>query len=359
MYLKQLKLLDFRSYKKREFDFSKKINLVWGENATGKTNLLEAIYLLSLGESFRARRVDEMVRFGNEWGRVSGLVEDENGEKKLEIMITKGEVNGKRVAKRKYVVDEASKRKKDYVGNLPVVLFRPEDLEILFGSPYKRRDFLDRVLFQVDVEYVRSFGVYNQALKRRNKILDAVREEVATTYSLTFWNGLLIKHGQMLTEKRNELIGFINHLWDRSDLFNGLSIEYDKSVVSERRLEQYKNEEVAAGYTLVGPHKDDLLVEMVMKQNGKGKKKRDLGKYGSRGEQRMAVLALKMGEIYYLENRLDEKPILLLDDIFSELDGSHEKEVLRVMEGRQVIVTTADEKDLQLFGRVKRIELTQ
>ena len=357
MNLKQLELLDFRSYKNKELRFSKGINVIWGENAVGKTNLLESVYLLSLGESFRARKIDEMIRFGNEWGRVSGVVEDGGEKKKLEIMITKGVVNGKRVAKRKYVVDEASKRRKDYVGNLPVVLFRPEDLEVLSGSPDGRRNFLDQVLFQVDTEYVRSFGVYSQALRRRNKILDAVKEGVATEHSLTFWNGLLIKHGQVLTEKRGELIGFINHLWNRSDLFSDLSIEYDKSVISEKRLEQYKNEELAAGYTLVGPHKDDVTIEMKMKQNGESEEKRDLGRYGSRGEQRMAMLAMKMGEIYYLEEHLVEKPVLLLDDIFSELDEIHEKEVLRVMEGRQVMVTTADEGDLKLFGKVKKIRL--
>jgi DNA replication and repair protein RecF len=358
MYLKKLKLIDFRGYKNKEFAFSKGINIIWGENAVGKTNLLESIYLLSLGESFKARKIDEMVRFGNEWGRVSGTVEDTEGEKELEMMVTKGEVNGKKVAKRKYVVGGASKRRVDYVGNLPIVLFRPEDLEVLSGSPDGRRNFLDQVLFQVDVEYVRSFGVYNQALRRRNKILDAVREGMATKHSLTFWNGLLVKHGQVLTEKRSELIGFINHLWSRSDLFNDLSIEYDRSVISEKRLEQYKNEELAAGYTLVGPHKDDLTIEMKMEQNGEGEEKRDLGRYGSRGEQRMAILALKMGEIYYLEEYLTEKPVLLLDDIFSELDDGHEEEVLRVMEGRQVMVTTADEKDLRLFEKAKKIKLS-
>ncbi len=359
MNLKQLKLLDFRSYKNETFDFSDGINVIWGENATGKTNLLEAIYLLSLGESFRARKIDEMVRFGSEWGRISGAIDDGGGEKKLEIVITKGEINGKRVAKRKFVVDEASKRKKDYVGNLPAVLFRPEDLEILSGSPDGRRNFLDQILFQVDVGYITSFGVYGQALRRRNKILDAIKEGVANKHSLTFWNGLLVKHGQVLMEKRSELVGFINHLWDRSDLFNDLSIEYDKSTISEKRLEQYKNEELAAGYTLVGPHKDDITVEMKMKLNGEDEQKRDLGKYGSRGEQRMAILALKMGEIYYLEEHLAEKPILLLDDIFSELDDGHGEEVLRVMEGRQVVVTTADEKDLDLFGKVNKIELNK
>jgi DNA replication and repair protein RecF len=359
MHVGNLRLLSFRSYKKKNFEFSNGINVVWGENAAGKTNLLEAIYLLSLGESFRARRIDEMVRFDDEWGRVSGVVVDDGEEKNMEIVINRGEVNGKRVAKRKYIIDEASKRKKDYVGNLPVVLFRPEDLETLSGSPDKRRGLLDQVLFQVDTEYVRSHGVYTQALKRRNKILNRIKDGVATKHSLAFWDGLLVKHGQVLTEKRSGLMGFMNHLWDRSELFKGLSLEYDKSVISEKRLEQYKSEEVAAGYTLVGPHKDDFVVRMRMNADSDEVRERDLGKYGSRGEQRMAVLALKMGEIYYLEEHLAEKPILLLDDIFSELDEGHEKEVLRVMEGRQVVVTTADEKDLTLFGRVKKINLVK
>jgi len=118
-------------------------------------------------------------------------------------------------------------------------------------------------------------------------------------------------------------------------------------------LDQYRDEELAAGYTLVGPHKDDL---QILSLNGKGRK-RDLSIYGSRGEQRMAVLALKMGEIYFMEEKLKDKPLLLLDDIFSELDEGHKSEVLRVMEKRQVIATTADKSDVKLFEKGKKIEL--
>lgn len=179
--------------------------------------------------------------------------------------------------------------------------------------------------------------------------MDAIREGAATRYALTFWDGLMIKHGQVIAQKRQEWTDFINNLWSRSELFNKLKLVYDASPISEARLEQYRAEEEILGYTLVGPHKDDLFVE----EDG-----RNLGVYGSRGEQRMAILGLKMGEIYFLEDRSDSRPLLLLDDIFSELDEKHSNEVLKVMKGRQVIVTTADEDDLKVFdgANVIRIE---
>jgi len=160
---------------------------------------------------------------------------------------------------------------------------------------------------------------------------------------------LLIKHGQIIQERRRYLVDYINDLFKKSELFKDLSIIYDMSAMSEARLSQYKEAEVAVGYTLVGPHKDDFQVKS---------EARDLGVYGSRGEQRMAVLALKMGEIYFMEEKGKRKVLLLLDDIFSELDEVHKGEVLRVMSGRQVIVTTADEGDVRMFKKAKTIRLT-
>ena len=250
--------------------------------------------------------------------------------------------------KRKYLVDGASKRRRDYIGLLPVVIFRPEDMDMLTGGPDIRRTFMDEILSQISEAYARSLSTYTQALRRRNKLLDAVREGLVSRYSLAFWDSLLIKHGLILIEEREGLVNYINSLWERSELFNQLKMVYDKSLISEMRLSQYKDEELAAGYTLVGPHKDDFRV--VSDQ-------RDLAIYGSRGEQRMTVLALKLGEIYFAEERGGEKPLLLLDDIFSELDQVHRKEVLRVMTGRQVVVTTAMKEDLELFVEAKVIEL--
>ena len=286
---------DFRNYESKTFDFSDRVTVIAGENAKGKTNLLEAIYLLGVGESFRAKRTEEMVRFDQELGRVSGEVAlSKKDNINLEVVVNGGLVMGKVVNKRKYLIDGVSRRRKDVLGILPLVLFRPEDIELISGSPDVRRKFLDRLLIQVDRTYEHSLSTYEQALRRRNKILDAVRDGAASKYSLTFWDGLLIKHGQVIQDKRRELIDYINSLFEKSDLFKKLKIVYDLSIINESRLAQYADAEVAVGYTLVGPHKDDLIIK---------EGTRDLLVYGSRGEQRMAVLALKMGEIYFLEEK--------------------------------------------------------
>ncbi len=347
--LKKIKLKSFRNYEEKEVSFSVGVNVIMGQNAKGKTNLLEAIYLLGVGESFRAKRTEEMVAFGQEWGRAVGEVEIAKKETmSLEVVVNGGVVMGRTVNKRKYLIDGVSKRRQDILGILPLVLFRPEDVDLVSGAPDVRRKFLDRLLIQVDKIYENSLSTYDQALRRRNKLLDAIREGTASRYALTFWDGLLIKHGQIVQDKRRFLIEYVNDLYSRSDLFKKLKVEYDVSLMSEARLVQYKDAEVAVGYTLVGPHKDDFLIK---------EETRNLAVYGSRGEQRMAVLALKMGEIYFMEEHGNKKVLLLLDDIFSELDERHKQEVLRVMAGRQVVVTTADEDDLRMFKEAKLIEL--
>lgn len=350
MGLTSINLSDFRNYENKSLKFSDGVTVIAGENAKGKTNILEAIYLLGVGESFRAKRTEEMVRFDQELGRVLGEVSlSKKDSISLEVVVNGGVVMGKVVNKRKYLVDGVSRRRKDILGFLPLVLFRPEDVELISGSPDVRRKFLDRLMIQVDKEYEHSLSTYEQALRRRNKILDAVRDGTASRFSLTFWDGLLIKHGEIIQNKRRDLTDYINNLFEKSELFKKLKIVYDLSVISESRLAQYADAEVAVGYTLVGPHKDDLIIK---------EGTRDLLTYGSRGEQRMAVLALKMGEIYFLEEKGKKKATLLLDDIFSELDDVHKQEVLRVMLGRQVIVTTADTEDLKLFKKAEIIKLT-
>lgn len=339
--MQKLSLKDFRNYKGRKIDLDEGVTVVLGPNASGKTNLLEAIRLVSSGESFRASRIEEMIRFDQDWGKVDIWLKEGGEEIKLTVMLTRGELKGKRVNKRRFMVNDNGKKRKDFVGRMPSVVFRPQDLGMIEGSPYLRRGWLDEMLSQAVKGYERSLQSYNKALKRRNKILEAIREGEASRYQLTFWDGLLIKHGQVLVEKREEVVNYVNEVFYKSELFAKLELEYDKNVVSERRLDQYEKEEVAAGHTLVGPHKDDLIVLFA---DGK---KRDLGIYGSRGEQRMAVLGLKMGELLFLEERLGKVPILLLDDIFSELDRGHGREVYRVMEGRQVVVTTTDETKIK------------
>ncbi len=356
MILKALSLVNFRNYSKKEFSFSGKGDLIVGPNAIGKSNILEAIYLLATGKSFRVRGVEsEMIRYGEEVANVEGLLG--SGEN-LKIVLTRGVVMGEKVAKKKYLINGVSKRALDFVGLFRAVYFGPEDLQLIIGSPSGRRKYLDEVLSQVDREYGRASLSYEKGIRARNKILEEIREarlraqttqllkynEETERKKLYFWDQLVIKNGNIITAKREEYVNFLN----KSEGFGvrqladgGFEVEYDRSTISTERLAQYSQEEVLAGTTLVGPHRDDFKVRAIGEVRGL-RESRDLAIYGSRGEQRLAVLWLKLGELEYIKEKTGDSPVLLLDDIFSELDPEHRKLTLEVVGEQQTIITTAD-----------------
>lgn len=335
MILISLFLQNFRSYPKKTFTFSSETTLIVGPNTAGKTNILEAIMFLATGKSFRADMDREAVRWGEEISRLNAKCQMLNDECELELMLTNGEVQGARVPLKKYMVNGVPRRQVDFVGNLRVVLFWPEHLELVTDSPSLRRRYLDSVLVQVDREYRRNLMSYERGLRQRNRLLDLMSEGKAGRQQLLFWNQLLIKAGGYITDKRGEYIDFVNQYPMTNIQYQ---IDYDKSVISEARLEQYKEEEVGAKATLVGPHRDDFTIL---------KEEKDLSKYGSRGEQRLAVLWMKLAELTYIEHETGERPILLLDDIFSELDEEHRKLVIDLFGKQQTIVTSADRDIIQ------------
>ena len=349
--LHKLRLQNFRNYALKEWEFSEG-TLVVGENGEGKSNLLEGIVLLARGTSFRAGRIEEMVKWDGEVARVKARVTTENTVD-LEIVLTRGEVGGEKAPKTRYLVNRVTRRRMDFAGKLVVVLFRPEDLLLVEGSPGERRDWLDEVLSGVDREYLRSLLAYEKALRRRNKILDLIREGEVGRTQLAFWDGLLVKHGTELTNKRRDLVEAVNQYWQKAG--NNLSLEYDASGISEARLAQYKNEEVAAGYTLVGPHKDELIFKSsTSSTSSRSSTSNNLATYGSRGEQRMAVLWLKMAELQFVESRLGERPVLLLDDIFSELDEVHRRMVVGLTQKQQTIMTATE-----VVGKIGKMEVVR
>ncbi|OGK59106.1 hypothetical protein A3I56_02995 [Candidatus Roizmanbacteria bacterium RIFCSPLOWO2_02_FULL_43_10] len=349
--LHKLRLQNFRNYALKEWEFSEG-TLVVGENGVGKSNLLEGIVLLARGTSFRAGRIEEMVKWDGEVARVKARVTTENTVD-LEIVLTRGEVGGEKAPKTRYLVNGVTRRRMDFAGKLVVVLFRPEDLLLVEGSPGERRDWLDEVLSGVDREYLRSLLAYEKALRRRNKILDLIREGEVGRTQLAFWDGLLVKHGTELTNRRRDLVEAVNQYWQKAG--NNLSLEYDASGISEARLAQYKNEEVAAGYTLVGPHKDELIFKSsTSSTSSRSSTSNNLATYGSRGEQRMAVLWLKMAELQFVESRLGERPVLLLDDIFSELDEVHRRMVVGLTQKQQTIMTATE-----VVGKIGKMEVVR
>ncbi len=356
MYLDKLSLKNFRSFKEKALVFSPKTSLILGPNTAGKTNILEAIHLLATGKSFRAQEEKEMIKEGEELARIKyqTISKDDKREERtdLEILLTAGQVAGQPTPHKKYFVNGVSRRMIDFVGFTRVVLFWPEDMELVTDSPSRRRRYLDFVLTQVDREYRRSLLSYEKGLRQRNKLLERIRDEGVSRSQLLFWNQLLISNGSLLTDKRIEFLDFIN----RSPALTGTTagkpfqIEYDKSIISESRLQQYAQEEIAAAATLVGPHRDDFKFLLGS---------RDLSLFGSRGEQRMAILWLKLAELEYMTTKTGERPILLLDDIFSELDHEHRHHVLEIIPQQQTIMTTTDlhlvEKNYQ--EQIKVIEL--
>jgi len=347
----KIKLTNFRNFRERLFSFSPKTTVIVGPNASGKSNILEALFLLSMGKSFHVQLEEEMIRNGEDIARVKGLVGSSIETTKLEVILTRGQIEVgdakfEKTPRKKLLVNGVSRRLIDFTGNFKVVLFGPWDMGLVTNSPSIRRNFLDNVLSQVDREYRRAILSYEKGVRQRNKLLFRIREESLSKSQLIFWNQLLIKNGDYISTKREEFVEYINAAQKISD--HDFSVEYDKSIISEMRLEHYQEEEVAAATTLVGPHRDDFIFKEVNK---------DMSIYGSRGEQRMAVLWIKLAEMGFIELKTREKPTLLLDDIFSELDHEHRDIVMGITKGQQTVITTADPHFVEGFKGGKTILL--
>lgn len=306
--IKKLDLQNFRSYSKKTFEFSDGITLIIGPNASGKTNMLEAIYALAIGKSFRAEKEEEIIKENENFAAIK--------TNNLEVFFD----NRQRFTKT-YKVNGIGKRQADFVGNLRAVLFCPQDLEIATDSPSVRRKYLDLVLTQIFKDYRLSSHIYEKALRQRNKLLKVARDQVLVARSqFEYWDNLLISNGKIIHGKRKDFLHFLN-------------LEYDASLINEDRLNKYQHEEIAAAMTLVGPHRDDFRI---LKNN------KNIKSFGSRGEQRLAVFDIKIKELEYVEKNTGEKPILLLDDIFSELDNENRHLVLEIIPKQQTIITTTD-----------------
>lgn len=351
-----MKLDNFRSYGKQVFHFGQ-TTIIVAPNGAGKTNVLEAINLLATGQSERASETSEMIKFSSDIGSVAGVVEHQDERIELSVVLTRGVFMGKKTPKRRYLVDGIARTKSGFVNKLSVVLFRPEDMRLVEGSPSRRRRYLDDVLSMTHPDYLQALNVYEASLKRRNRLLDAIRDGMARREQLSYWDQSIIKNGNILTDYRRAYLDYLSNV---KTSFGEYRVDYDASTISESRLSQYSEAEVAVGYTLVGPHKDDFVIKSY-EIGTNSNLPRDLMKYGSRGEQRLAVLFLKIGAMEYSENKLGYKSVLLLDDIFSELDQSHREEVVKMTEGRQTIITSAEEEVVEILGsaEVLRIETDQ
>lgn len=332
MLIKSLSLDNFRNYPKKEFSFSPGINVVVGPNTAGKSNLLEAIFLLSFGRSPRADLDREMVK--REEGEESGIafvaaLTSGSEERELEVAVTQ---TGKR-----FRVNGVGRRLADFSRHFHAVLFSPEDLNLVTGSPDLRRRFLDLALGSVDAAYAHNLNEFDKVRKRRNRLLKAINKGEAKEEDLRFWDDKLLEFGIPLQDKRKELFNALNAQMER----NQLHLSYLPSFLTAERLRDGRGTEIAAQTTLLGPHRDDFAF-----LSEDGEEERDLAAYGSRGEQRKAVLALKEAELEYVAGKIGSRPVLLLDDIFSELDEGNRAQVFKMINGGQAILTTTDKDNI-------------
>ncbi len=344
MFLKQINLTNFRNYSSLSLDFDQRPTILVGNNAAGKSNLLEAIYLLSTTKSLRVEREDELIKEGETFTKVEGFID--NPETELLIIINEPTEQVK--FRKKVLVNGISRRVLDFIGNLPGVLFYPQDINMIIGSPSLRRWHLDLGLAQVDLDYKKTLTSYEQFLIARNRVLKRIREGQAKSDELDYWSNELVKQGQLLSSKRQAFFEFINKL-DRP--LGDFRFEYQQSLVTAERLSETNGREVAAAATLIGPHRDDFTVIL----GG-----RNLAHFGSRGEQRTATLAFKLAQLEYMALTLGKRPLLLLDDVFSELDLEHRAHVVDIVGKQQTIIATVELENIpQKFldeARILRVE---
>lgn len=382
MYCQRLTLKDFRNYRRLDLSLSPGLTIFQGENASGKTTLLEALYLLATTKSPRAGSDQELVSFEAEaefgapaFARLAGTVERQDGEIEAEILVlrdqTGPEVGQAGTARKRIKVNGTPRRSIDLIGKINVVLFSPEDLDLIIGSPSLRRRYLDSTLSQVDHRYLRHWQDYAKVVAQRNGFLRNVRERqgrgrVTGRDEMSIWNVELVKNGAYLIKRRQEALQNLNNLaaplhgqltglvsalipepntgfelvYQPSFDLQGATDETEIAARFEARLNEVRSQELQRGVSLAGPHRDDFAF-MVEDAN--------ISTYGSRGQQRTAVLALKLAEVGWMHAQTGDRPILLLDDILSELDAHRRQYVLDTVQARaeQVLITTTD---LAFFG---------
>jgi len=326
MLIKKISLENFRSYPKKEFEFKEGVNLVVGPNTAGKSNLLEAVFLIAFGKSPRADLDREMVRGEEKLGFVRAIVTGSD-DRDLEVVLTE---TGKR-----FRVNGVARHLADFSQHFHVVLFSPEDLNLVTGNPDLRRRFIDFALGSVDPRYARASTEFDQVRKRRNQLLEQINKGFASEEELGFWDAKFLEHGVLLQDKRKEFFDEINQELGTEEMELG----YQPSGLTAERLLEYRPREIAAETSLIGPHRDDFEFFGV---NQSDNQPVNLSSFGSRGEQRRAVLALKEAELRFAEKKIENRPVLLLDDIFSELDEENRARVFDLIGDGQTIITTTD-----------------
>jgi len=345
MWLKKINLFNFRNFKERSFVFNPFLTIIIGENSKGKTNLLEAVYCLTYGKGFRERNENELIFFGEKRTKIEGIFEDKEQKFVYGIIIEKNNDGTKKT----YLIDDSKKKfiqfKKEIIKS---VLFSPDQLSIINGSPEERRNYFDRFLSENDNQYKNKLNNYQNALKKRNKLLEKY-EKANNNFleELSFWNHYLIEQGNYIFKQRHNYCQFLNKHFslDGKHFF----IDYQPNLLDNKKFKEIFNKELKYRQTLIGPQKDNFFIFI------KNSDSKNIHLFGSRSEQRLALFWLKINEINYYEERFKFRPILLLDDIFSELDFNNRILILKLIRKYQTILTTTEIEVIKMEEGIRSV----
>ncbi|SHH30420.1 DNA replication/repair protein RecF [Tepidibacter thalassicus] len=349
MYLKSLKLINYRNYDEEYLNFNKNINLLLGKNGQGKTNILEAIYLLSIGKSFRTNKDKDLIKFDKKNSYVGGLFEKGKEENIIEIVIGRDSKKGVKINK------ISIKKISQLLGNLNVVIFSPEDLKLVKEGPKERRKFIDREISQIIPLYYNYILNYNKILFQRNKLL---KSNYIDKNLLDIYDEKLSDYGSYIYLYRRDFVKKIDTLArlihkKLTDEIEELNIKYINQIninVDDtygdikykflKKLKSNKIIDIQNKTTKIGPHRDDISIFI---------NSLDVRLYGSQGQQRTASISLKLSEIELIKEEIGEYPILLLDDIFSELDQKRQQLLVDSFENVQIFITSAEDSHKRIF----------
>ena len=339
MWIKKIKIYNFRNYKNEEINLEKNINIFYGKNAQGKTNIIEAIYLCGLGKSFRTNKDKEMIKLNenNSFVEVEYEKSDRDGKIKIELK------NKKNI----YLNNIKLKKLSELLGNLNVVIFTPDDINILKGGSENRRRFLNIMISQLRPNYLNVLNLYKKTIEERNNYLRLIKEENKSEELLDIWDEKLAEYAEKIVNYRKEFINKISNkiVEIHKNITNNneeIKIEYltdcEKKENYLNLLKQRRKLDVIKGFTTKGIHRDDFVIYI----NGN-----QVNVYGSQGQNRTVMLSLKLSELQIIYDEIGEYPILLLDDFMSELDKERRKNFLETIKNNQVVITCTEKLNLE------------
>ena len=339
MWIKKIKIYNFRNYKNEEINLEKNINIFYGKNAQGKTNIIEAIYLCGLGKSFRTNKDKEMIKLNENKSYVEVEFEKSDRDGKIKIELE----NKKNI----YLNNIKLKKMSELLGNLNVVIFTPDDINILKGGPENRRRFLNIMISQLRPNYLNVLNLYKKTIEERNNYLRLIKEENKSEELLDIWDEKLAEYAEKIVNYRKEFINKISNKIveiHKSITNNNEEIKIEYLTDCEKKenylnlLKQRRKLDIIKGFTTKGIHRDDFVIYINDNQ---------VNVYGSQGQNRTVMLSLKLSELQIIYDEIGEYPILLLDDFMSELDKERRKNFLENIKNNQVVITCTEKLNLE------------